>query len=153
MFFKKTLLLACSFAIAGFSAQGEAGVKEVSDGSMKVTAAEDKGEIFGFDLAVSGKIIAPVRLSSNGFITASKAETKEEGKTKTLTLSGLKGKPGTGVKFDPSDFVSVTITQGELYPVVRFKITIAEFSEDAWKAGAEGCTTSILLIGTPPPEG
>jgi quercetin dioxygenase-like cupin family protein len=24
--------------------------------------------------------------------------------------------------------------------------------DHAWKAGADGCTTSILLIGTPPPE-
>lgn len=55
-----------------------------SSRESEVSAIEEKGEFTGFDFLVDGKVVAPIRLSSNNFITSGKVEVKDEGKSKTL---------------------------------------------------------------------
>jgi len=149
MYFQKRVI--SGFAIwAGFLflsvglLKVEAGMNEIEAGNQRVSAVEEKGEFTGFDFSVDGKVVAPIRLSSNNFITAGKVETKEESGRKTLVLSALKAKSNTGVKLGAEDYVSITLEQGELYPVVKFRITLSDFNEDKWKDGAGNCPFHFL---------
>lgn len=141
------LLLCAGFmlAIAG-SSRGQVGIKEISSGNLKVVVIEEKGEFTGFDFLSGTNVVAPVRLSSNSFITAGKVEVKDEGKRKTLILSDLRGKSGTGVKFAPQDYVSITLADKDIYPVINFKLTFVDFDEDRWKSGAGNCPFHFLSL-------
>ena len=96
----------------------------------------------GFDLLVDGKVVAPVRLSSNGAILAEKVEETENG----ILLSGLHCKDPLAVGFAADSYVSVTFGTTEVpgkspvglrpshEPVVRFKLTITRFDTNRWQA-------------------
>jgi len=74
-----------------------------------VQAAGAEGNYAGFDLGLGGKLLAPVRFSSNGLIVASKKETLEGG---ALRFGGLKAAEASGLELADDDFVLVTPGQG-----------------------------------------
>ena len=96
----------------------------------------------GFDLLVDGKVVAPIRLSSNGAILAEKVEETGSG----ILLSGLHCKDPLAVGFAADSYVSVTFGTTEVpgkspvglrpshEPVVRFKLTITRFDTNRWQA-------------------
>ena len=122
---------------------------EVTTSLVQAVPVSQNGSVVGFDLSAEGKVVAPIRLSSNGLITAGSAAVTSSGTSQTLTISGLRCKPGAGVVFAPSDFVSVTITEGEKYPVVRFQLTLVTFDPVAWKSVAGNCPFHFLSCSIP----
>jgi hypothetical protein len=116
---------------------------------LRVVPVSQNGSVVGFDLWAEGKVVAPIRLSSNGLITASSALVTTSGTSQTLTIGGLRCKPGAGVVFAPSDFVSVTVTEGEKYPVVHFQLTLVTFDPGAWKSVAGNCPFHFLTCSIP----
>src|SRR5664280_757527 len=69
---------------------------------LRVVPVSQNGSVVGFDLWADGKVVAPIRLSSNGLITAGSALVTSSGTSQTLTISALRCKPGAGVTFAPS---------------------------------------------------
>lgn len=117
---------------------------ELTTSLLQVVPVSQNGSVVGFDLSAEGKVVAPIRLSSNGLIAASSALVTTSGTSQTLTISGLRCKSGAGVVFAPGDFVSVTIAEGERYPVVRFQLTLVTFDPVAWKSVAGNCPFHFL---------
>lgn len=116
---------------------------------LRVVPVSQGSSVVGFDLWADGKVVAPIRLSSNGLITATNAVVANSGTSQTLTLSALRCKPGAGVTFAPSDYVSVTVTEGQKYPVVRFRLTLVKFDAVAWKSVAGNCPFHFLTCSLP----
>jgi len=96
----------------------------------------------GFDLLVDGKVVAPIRLSSNGAILAEKVEETGSG----ILLSGLHCKDPLAVSFAADSYVRVTLGATEApekspagqrpshEPIVRFKLTVTRFDAHRWQA-------------------
>jgi hypothetical protein len=127
----------------------QAAETELTTSLLRVVPVSQNGSVVGFDLWAEGKVVAPIRLSSNGLITASSALVTTSGTSQTLAIGGLRCKPGAGVVFAPSDFVSVTVTEGEKYPVVHFQLTLVKFDPVAWKAVAGNCPFHFLTCSIP----
>lgn len=122
---------------------------ELTTSLLRVVPVSQGSSVVGFDLWADGKVVAPIRLSSNGLITATNAVVANSGTSQTLTLSALRCKPGAGVTFAPSDYVSVTVTEGQKYPVVRFRLTLVKFDAVAWKSVAGICPFHFLTCSLP----
>jgi hypothetical protein len=116
-----------------------------------LSAARVGGEIVGFDLAVAGRVIAPVRFSSHGLITAAKVEENRENGF-GLRFSGLKVRDGAGVALAPGDYVELASVPGELYPEVRFRLTIAAFDPAQWEKNAGKYPFHFLAVAMPNAE-
>ncbi|MGA2498280.1 MAG: hypothetical protein ABSH20_11100 [Tepidisphaeraceae bacterium] len=81
----------------------------------------------GVDVLADKKVVAPIRLSSNGVIVADRVTVQEA----EVRLTGLRCKDPQAVAFAPDDFVSIVL--GAM-PEVRFRLTIARFDPARWQA-------------------
>ena len=79
------------------------------ESSPNVIPVKRNGQYVGFDVVVGGTVIAPIRFSSGELITVAQLEEKAE-HGQALRFSGLHAKPGTGLAFEPSDYVLVKCT-------------------------------------------
>ena len=122
--------------------------QSIRRGEMEVRAVGRAGGYLGFDLVVGGHVIAPVRLSSNELITAREAAVAGE----RLRLHGLQAKAGTGLRLGEEDFVEVEFTEGDPYPRVDFRLSLAEFDAEQWQAGAGKCPFHFLTCSMPGAE-
>lgn len=81
----------------------------------------------GVDVLVDGKVVAPLRLSSNGVL--------EEGKTsvtpREVRLGPIACRDEHAVSFGRDSFVSVTLRDG-LPTLVRFRLQITAFDPERW---------------------
>src|SRR5664280_2372128 len=93
----------------------QAAETQLTTSLLRVVPVSQGSSVVGFDLWADGKVVAPIRLSSNGLITAGSAVVTSRGTSQTLTITGLQGKAGAGVTFAPSDYVAVTVTEGQKY--------------------------------------
>jgi hypothetical protein len=106
---------------------------------------------FGFDIAERGRLVAPVRFSSNQLVTAARVE-EPEGPGRRLRFSALKAKDGTGLRLASDDFVEVSVPPGDAFPEVRFRLTVADFDPRQWERGAGRFPFHFLTTSMPEAE-
>ncbi|HWX21127.1 MAG TPA: hypothetical protein VN578_14600 [Candidatus Binatia bacterium] len=92
----------------------------------------------GFDVYADGALVAPIRLAANGAIMADNVVSNAAG----ITLSGLRAQDSLAVTFAADDFVSISVPPPPAgtnaptgwQPIVRFKLTPANFNTNHWLA-------------------
>ena len=86
----------------------------------------------GCDVFAGQRLVAPLRLSTNGAIVAGRVEASEKG----VRLSQLHCQDPSAVVFGDGDFVSVTMSSDPRRPepLVRFRLTIQRFDAKRWQA-------------------
>jgi len=93
----------------------------------------------GFDVIAGEKVVAPIRFSSNGAITANGVEMRG----RVWRFSGLRCKNPQAVAFDDDDFIDVDESgsktgaqagQSCSEMSIRFKLTIKSFDQKKWQA-------------------
>jgi len=93
----------------------------------------------GVDVLADGKVVAPIRLSSNGAIVADQVQVRGD----EVRLTGLRCKDSQALTLAADDFVSVrlagedggkTSVAGGSHPQVRFRLTIAKFDAKRWES-------------------
>jgi hypothetical protein len=102
----------------------------------------------GFDVLADGKVVAPVRLCSDGLLVADKVSTAGGG----LRLSGLRCADPLAVSFATDDFVSIMPgSAGAPEPDVRFKLTLLTFDAARWEAlfGGQKAPFHFLICSMP----
>ena len=62
--------------------------KAYSAEAVTISAVREEGTLRGFDVAQGGRVVAPVRLSSSGLLTAARVE-EREGAERLVRFSGL----------------------------------------------------------------
>lgn len=134
----------CGFAAAAVRA--DAGLPPEGD----LTLQPRDG--LGFDIVRRGQVIAPIRLSSNGLITA--AQTHREGAA--LVFTGLKCSDPAAASFAATDFVRVepaTNTAGSPASAhewtIRFKLTLDAFDRAKWQADCPNAPFHFLTCSLP----
>jgi hypothetical protein len=105
---------------------------ELSSGSLRITADRQGARWVGFDLYSQGRLVAPVRLSSNGIIAAKSC--RVERNPARLVFSSLQALPGCGLEFGNRDNISVALIPNVRYPRIAFHITIRRFNSSQWLA-------------------
>lgn len=127
--------------LAGHSAEAES----IRSGNLLVTSVASGGQIVGCDVSAGGKLVAPLRLSSNGLITAGRVSVTGQ----TLRFEQLQPKSGIGLTLAPDDFVSVELQANDPLPQVRFRLTIKSFDRAAWEANAGKFPLHFLTCSMP----
>jgi len=110
--------------------------EKIENSFLQIRTVEEGGQTLGFDLLKDGKLIAPVRFSSNKLLRAAATDCIIELDKQTLRFHRFKPKGGCGLKLSPDDFVSVTLFKDDPYPLVRFRFSIHEFHQDKWERAA-----------------
>lgn len=136
----------CAWAALGLLA-GEARPAQ----TVTISPVKSAGQITGFDVAEAGRLVAPVRLSSNSLLAATRAESRQ-GDGQWLRLTGLKAKEGTGLRLGPEDFVEVSLPPGEKFPEVRFRLTVVAFDPQQWQKNAGRFPLHFLSVSLPEAE-
>ena len=101
------------------------GGEVVTNGKVSVQSVDGKKGIAGFDIFVDGKLLCPVRLSSQEGIVAKNV--KKDGSI--LVFSDLSGQ---GVTFGKGSFVKVEVKANHPYPEISFRLELDKFDEGAW---------------------
>lgn len=137
-------------AIAIFAVASMACAAEIRNGGgVRVRSVGAAGRLLGFDVIVGERVIAPVRLSSNGLITGGQVRA-ELGETENrLTILGL---AATGVAFAPDDSVSVVLEGDDPYPRVEFRLRVEAFDAEKWQDAAGTCPFHFLACSMPAAE-
>ncbi|MGA2066724.1 MAG: hypothetical protein ABSG86_17235 [Thermoguttaceae bacterium] len=135
------VLVACSGRAAPAVAQQPPAI------AVRPAAAGPDGRLPGFDLCVAGRVVAPIRFSSQGLITA--GQCRQDGPV--LRFLGLRAKEGTGLRLAADDGIEVRTAEGA-YPEVRFRLTIAAFDPVAWERGAGRFPLHFLTLCLPDAE-
>ncbi len=105
---------------------------EITSGSVRIVAVQQAGRWIGFDLYNRNRLVAPVRLSSNGILAADvcRAETNYP----RLVFSSLEPLPDSGLQLGENDFIEVALIPNQPYPHVVFHLTIKAFDPAKWLA-------------------
>ena len=111
----------------------------------------NNGVLSGFDVVAAGRVAAPVRLSSNGLVTATRLEDRRQAEG-VLRLTGLKPRDGTGLRLAEEDFVEVKLPPHEAFPEVRFRLTVVEFDPQKWEKNAGRFPFHFLSLSVPEAE-
>jgi len=104
--------------------------------------------ILGFDVTVDGKLVAPVRFSSNGLIFGVRARGGGS-RLKTHRIE-LKAREGTGLKL--SGYVRVhyaNLPQPGEFPEVSFSLKIDEFNSQQWEKAVGRVPFHFLATSMP----
>ena len=115
--------------------------------TVRPAAAAADGRLPGFDVSLAGQVVAPIRFSSQGLITA--GQCRQDGPV--LRFLGLRAKDGTGLRLAADDAVEVQTT-ARSYPEVRFRLTIVAFDREAWERGAGRFPFHFLTLSMPEAE-
>jgi hypothetical protein len=113
--------------------------EEIQNGRVLVRLVGNAGTWLGADVMdrASGRLVAPLRLSSRDAIYADRVETvkREEGGvvTQTLRFVNLRGRLGAGITLGEQDFISVTLRGEEPYPQVAFDLKVVSFTKEEWE--------------------
>lgn len=113
--------------------------------TIAVRTVGPKGRYLGFDVFADGQLVAPVRFSSVGAITAAGATISKDGGANSLTFDGLTGAALTGLNLENSSIV-VRLEQGK-FPIVKFALHIKSFDEMQWQATLGMQPFHFLTIG------
>jgi len=147
---RSALFLGCT-VLGIYSAADGAAAQLDRQPKAVITAAKAGSQMVGFDVTVAGRVIAPVRFSSNGLITAAKVEEKRDNGF-ALRFTGLKAREGIGLLLAPDDYVEVTSRADDSYPEVRFRLTIAAFDPEKWAKNAGRFPFHFLAVSMPGAE-
>jgi len=98
----------------------------------KVVAVGSAGRYTGFDLAIDGALVAPVRFTSHGLITAQSVKKIYTASGIELKFVGLVAQRKSGVSLADSS-VSV-ILRRDRFPLVEFDLKLAHFNPAQWQA-------------------
>ena len=115
--------------------------------AFEIRAVGAKGWYLGFDVFADGRLLAPVRFTSLGLITAPNAAVRTEGATSCLLFDGLTAQPNCGLTLAESR-IEVILT-AQQYPVVRFDLHIAAFDAKRWQAVTGRNPFHFLTLGLP----
>ena len=132
---------------------------EIQNSRVAVRLVGHEGMWLGADVLerASGRLIAPLRLSSHDAIFADLVETVKHDEnginTQTLRFVNLRGKLGTGLTLGEHDSVCVTLRGEDPYPQVAFDLTVATFTKEEWELFFGGpCPFHFLTIAMPEAE-
>ena len=125
-------------------------VAAAAEPAVSFRPVRQDGKVLGFDVLAGEKLVAPLRLSSGGLITARRLALV--GPSGALQLSGLEARPGTGLVLGDGDYVQIQRQPGQPYPEVSFKITVARFDPQAWEKGAGRFPFHFLTLSMPAAE-
>ncbi|MBI5684748.1 MAG: hypothetical protein HZC54_06680 [Verrucomicrobia bacterium] len=133
--------------------------EDIQNSRVVVRLVGNEGMWLGADVIerASGRLIAPLRLSSRDAIFADLAtvEKKEAGgvATQTLRFANLRARLGAGVTLGQHDTVSVTLRGEDAYPQVAFDLTVVSFTKEEWERFFGGPTPfHFLTIAMPEAE-
>ncbi|MCL5283720.1 MAG: hypothetical protein M1330_03280 [Armatimonadetes bacterium] len=103
---------------------------QIASGTIRIVAVKQADRWIGFDLYNRNHLVAPVRLSSNGIITADvcRAETNYP----RLVFTALVPLRGCGLQLGESDYIEVALLPKNRYPHVVFHLTIQAFDSSKW---------------------
>lgn len=123
------LALALAAAVAAMAAAGAGEETEKANGFVTVRAVPGADGHVGFDVYAKGRLVCPIRLSSEGSVVATKVE-KGEGwiEFRRLRLAGCRA-----VRFSRRSFVRVSLTEADPFPRVSFRLRILRFDKAAWE--------------------
>lgn len=132
---------------------------DIQNSRIVVRIIGHQGMWLGVDVLerASGRLIAPLRLSSNDAIYADRAtvEKREEGgvAVQTLRFVNLRARLGTGMTLGERDVISVTVRGEDPYPQVAFDLTVGSFTKEEWERFFGGPTPfHFLTIAMPEAE-
>ncbi len=125
LFFPILIMMTCE-AMSSHAAM------EISSGSLRISAVRQGANWVGFNLYAHGRLVAPVRLSSNRIIIAKFC--KVERNPARLVFSSLQALPGCGLELGKRDNISVTLVPKIRYPRLAFHITVRRFNSSKWLA-------------------
>ena len=150
------LRLAWLIVIAAWLSGSPLRGEEIQNSRVVVRLIGQEGMWFGADVLerASGRLIAPLRLSSRDAIYADHAEMvkRDEGGVamQTVRFVNLRGKLGTGLTLGLQDSISVTLRDEDPYPQIAFDLTVASFTQKEWeKFFGEPCPFHFLAIAMP----
>lgn len=120
---------------------------EIANGSLRIVAVREGDRWSGFDLYSQGKLVAPVRLSSNGIIVAKSC--RKERNPSRLVFSSLQPLPGCGLVLGGGDNIVIAILPGDPYPGISFHLSIRGFNSKKWLAVAGKSPFHFLSLYMP----
>ncbi len=130
--------------------------EEIQNSRVVIRFIGHEGKWLGVDLLerASGRLIAPLRLSSNDAIFSDHMEitNSNEGgvSIQTVRFVNLRGLLGTGLTLGPRDFISLTLRGEDPYPRVDFDMTVELFTPEEWERLFGGpCPFHFLVVGMP----
>ena len=133
--------------------------EEIQNSRVVIRLVGNEGKWTGADVLerASGRLIAPLRLSSRGAIYADHmemAKSQEGGVAmQTVRFVNLRGSLGTGLTLGQHDSISVTLRGEDPYPQVAFDLTVELFTRDEWERLFGGpCPFHFLTITMPEAE-
>lgn len=138
--------------VAGLLIALRAPAEEIRSGAVSVAVVGAAGRLAGFDVSVGGRLVAPVRLSSNGLLTAARVVAARRGDTQTLRFEQLQPRAGVGLTLGATDFVAVELDANDPSPRVRFQLTIRSFNAVVWRAKAGSFPLHFLTCSLPAAE-
>jgi len=104
---------------------GARGGEVITNGKVSVESVEGKKGIAGFNVFVEGKLLCPVRFSSQEGIVAKSV--KKDGNILSFTDFS-----GQGVVFRKGSYIKVEVKTGHPYPEISFRLEIERFDENGW---------------------
>ncbi len=153
------LRLALLIVTAAWLSIGPLRGEEIQNSRVVVRLVGHEGMWLGADVLerASGRLIAPLRLSSREAIYADHMETakhEEGGATvQTVRFVNLRGRLGTGLTLGPHDFISVALRGEDPYPQIAFDLTVATFTQAEWELFfGRPCPFHFLTITMPEAE-
>jgi hypothetical protein len=133
--------------------------EDIQNSRVVVRPIGHEGMWLGVDVLerASGRLIAPLRLSSREAIFADHMEVvkREEGgvAAQTVRLVNLRAKLGAGMTLGEHDFVSITLRGEDPYPQVTFDLSVVSFTKEEWERFFGGPTPfHFLTIAMPEAE-
>jgi hypothetical protein len=115
---------------------------------LTLTPVTNGGIISGFNIEDAGRVVAPVRLSSNGLLVATRLDDRRQTEG-VLRLTGLKARDGTGLRLAEEDFVEVRLPANQVFPEVRFRLTVVDFDLQRWMKNAGRFPFHFLSVSVP----
>ncbi len=137
--------------MAGGPAFAAAGPSEIQNAAALVRPVGAEGAWVGFDLieCASGRLIAPVRFSSNDMLFADRIAVERRDDrgvaVQTLAFNELRSRLGTGMTLGDHDWIKVTLRGDDPYPRIDFDVTVAGFTAGEWERFNGGPTPFHFL--------
>ena len=133
--------------------------EDIQNSRVVVRLVGHEGMWLGADVLerASGRLIAPLRLSSRDAIYADRTDVERREvdgvAVQTLRFVNLRAKLGTGMTLGEHDFISVTLRGEDAYPQVAFDLAVGSFTKEEWERFFGGPTPfHFLTISMPEAE-